>query len=243
MASRRKKKRASIDRHEGVQQIDQMIGIIEENVRISLEIEAALQSANHIVVSSLSRTGAQGAGCYNTVKNALALYLALTLAQLFEDKPQRPNRSDVGSIPLLLRLMKQKRHRAALVARARQWTPHLPEMADDHAASCDDAINRAIGAYSRLRNAREGRQTLGALAQFRNKKLTHSLRGIAPKALPRHWQLLLLVDLARDVTNDAKLAIRGDYDDLNDVSRQLYRQSEAFWTPTIKAAATQRERL
>jgi hypothetical protein len=232
-----KSKRTTINRDTAVQRIDEMVRLIEENALLGLDIKAALIPSNEIVVSDIRQSEIVGAGCYNTLKYCMALHLALTLARLFDPGARRndANRMDIASIPLLVRLLKQKRCRAILVARARRWTPHMPRLADAHAAACERAIDGAIQAYAKLRATPDGRKSAETLKNFRNQKLAHSLIGTVLKELPRYSQLLLLMDVARDVANHTTLAVRGDNLDLKEIEIERHREACKFWKPALKA--------
>lgn len=227
-----------------LQRLHEMIVLIEENVRIGLRIEAALESANDIIATEIKSANVHGAACYNTVRNCMALNLALTLARLFDPGGKRfhPNQSNVASLPLLIRLLKQKRCRSVLIERARNWTPQLPESADPQAAGCERAINSAIEAYASLRRNHSRRQAAATLKQFRDRKLTHSLMGTILKALPQYRQLFLLMDVARDVTDHAKLAIQGNNLDLKGFEDRRREEARAFWEPALRAASSATER-
>jgi AbiU2 len=243
-------RKVTITRAAAVQRLNDMIPLIEQNVRIGLEVEAALEVANDII-KPYTGVPIGGAQCYNTVKSCMALNLALTLARLFDpagewefprsrtrkrsNKWKHPNKSDVALIPLLVRLLKQKRCRAVLVEEARNWTPGFME--DQQATCCAAAIDDAIAAYAQLRNTREGRSALETLRQFRNKKLAHTLMGAVLGSLPRYDQLFLLMDVARDVTEKADLAIRGRNLSLSDLERIRRHGANCFWRPAIEAAA------
>jgi hypothetical protein len=62
------------------------------------------------------------------------------------------------------------------------------------------------------------------------------LIGAVIKAMPKYEQLFLLMDVARDVVDHAKLAIRGDNLDLKEVEKERRRAANAFWEPALKAA-------
>ena len=132
MASKRKpRKRSTIKNADAIYRIDKMVPLIIENVRIAIKLESALETGNEVVREirgdAEHRPHWYGANCYNTVINSVTLNLALTLARLFDPGAKRmhPNKRDVASIPLLLRLIKQKRCRSALINRARDWTPQI----------------------------------------------------------------------------------------------------------------------
>jgi hypothetical protein len=65
--------------------------------------------------------------------------------------------------------------------------------------------------------------------------------GTVLKAVPQYRQLFLLMDVARDVTNGAKLAIRGDNLDFKEVEDGWHCESRAFWEPALRAAVTAAE--
>src|SRR5262249_27633079 len=160
-------------------------------------------------------TNFYGADCYNAVKQGLSIFLALTLAKLFEtpglwrgkSKSFRFNNSDVASIPLMMRLLKQARCRKGLSKRAQHWTPQIPEITEAQANACECAIDKAIAAYERLRGTRDGKNAVAKLKKFRNKVLAHTLLGAAVRSAPQYRELFWLVDVARDVVEHSRLAI------------------------------------
>lgn len=244
MARRKKKKRSTITRDEAVRRMEGMIPHISRNVRFALRAEAALESANEIVMSDYREKRTYGVGCYNTVKDCMELSLALALARLYDlgIRSQRPNRRDTASIPLLVLLLKQKRCRGVLVARARAWKPQDPGMAEVDAKCCERAIDNAINAFSALRRIHNGRQGLTALKRLRDKRLAHSDMSAVLKALPRYEQLHLLMDVARDFTAHARLAIEGHHHDLESFEEERRRESDTFWEPALQAAFAGHER-
>ena len=173
---------------------------------------------------------------------------ALTLAKLFE-LPQRSksgetyhrryNRSDVASIPLMIRLLKQRRTRASLIARARHWTPSsdLPE--DLHARACGVAIDQAVAAYGLAERKRTVVSALLRLRKFRNKILAHLLLVTPRGTMPTYNDLFLLMDVARNVTGHALLAIDGLDVDFLDLEKKRNKVSLAFWGPALDAASKQ----
>jgi hypothetical protein len=216
-----------------------MVPLIEENVKIGLSVEAALRSANDIVIRELREKQYYGADCYNTVRQCMSLELTLTVARLFDfgSKGRHPNDRDVASIPLLIRLLDQRRCRSFFCRKAREWTPQMPSMADMHADSCTRAIDNAVTAFSSLQQAREGRAAIKTLKIFRDKKLAHSLLESVLKKLPRYEQLFMLMSVARNVTHHTKLAVQGSDYDFDELASGLYDASKAFWEPALIAAS------
>lgn len=236
------KKPVRISRNEAVARLDAMIEHIYRDVRVGIGVEAALETGNAIVINELRNKQIDGAECYGTIRQSNALFLSLTLAKLFEMPRPRPkegkasryNRSDVASIPLMIRLLKQKRCRDALIARAREWTPHLEFLIDAQAAACEQAIDNAVQEYSKLQKSYEGRTAIKKLTDFRNKMLAHNLLGEALKKRPSYNDLFLLMDTARDITGHAKLAIMGENLDLTDFEEEFLRASNVFWSRALK---------
>jgi hypothetical protein len=225
--------------------VDKMVELIQKDVIIGIAVEAALVTANDTISGELRTVRFYGADCYNSVKQCMALFLALTLAKLFEiptpRKSETPftryNRSDVASIPLMVRLLKQKRCQKVLSGRARGWTPTLNGMENENAAACEREIDSAVAAYTQLRITHAGRNAIAKLKSFRDKVLAHTLLGQALEKTPSYNELFLLMDVARNVTGHAKLAILGDNLDLKDFEEEVVRMSKAFWRPALTAAA------
>lgn len=181
-ASKKKpRKRSTIKNAVAIDRIDKMIPLIIENVRIAIKLESALDTGNEVIreIRGDAEHGPHwyGANCYNTVINSVTLNLALTLARLFDPgaKRMRPNKRDVASIPLLLRLIKQKRCRSALIKRAHDWTPQIADLASEHEATVLREIDAAVAVYTGLMSNHEGRTAAATLKGFRDKKLAHSL--------------------------------------------------------------------
>lgn len=242
MAKRKKAERLGLE--SALTRLDRMIELIKVDVEVGLGVEAALETANNLVMSDRLR-GVQfhGADCYNAVSQSMGLFLAITLAKLFEiptlrglSKATRYNRSDVASIPLMIRLLNQKRIRRRLRGRAMEWTPAAKYMSNKNADACSRAIDRSVEAYRALRRQHAGRSAVAKLKKFRDKVLAHSLMGEALKARPIYRELFLLMDVARDVTQHARLAISGIHVDLKETEEILVDTSQAFWKPALYAA-------
>jgi hypothetical protein len=234
-----------LDRATAVARVDDMIELIKKDVRIAIEIEAALEGANEVVRDELRDVSYYGAHCYNSVHQSMTLLLALTLAKLFElpgprarqTKSARYNKSDVASIPLMIRLLTQRRCQVTLSERARDWTPMLVGMEDSNAAACEQAIKDAVDAYARLRRTQAGRNAMAKLKTFRNKVLAHTLLAPALRTAPTYNELFLLMDVARDVTDHACLAITGNNLALRGLEEEFMRMSRTFWGAALPAAA------
>jgi hypothetical protein len=239
-----KKKAERLKLADALDRLDNMVKLILLDVTIGIQTKAALETANRIVTGELRDVQFYGADCYNAANKSMSLLLTLMLAKLFEtpslrgqSKSTRFNKSDVASIPLMIRLLQQRRCRARLSKRARDWTPAIPGMAETHARSCERAIDRTIEAYAKLRPTHAGRDTVAKLRLFRDKVLAHTLIGTALKNAPRFRELFLLMDIARDVAEHARFAIDGRHLDLRESEEELENVCHAFWHPALTAAA------
>ena len=227
---KRRKKPVVISRADAIKRLEMMVRRIEEDVKIGLWAEATLEAANEIVMATPDQER-PGALAYRTISNSLALNIAISLARLFDPGSRRrhPNKRDIASIPLIIRLLMQQRCQKVLVDRARSWTPQLTEFEDTNAEGCQRSINMAINAYNRVRYTREGRAMLRRLRDFRNKRLAHSMMQDTLNALPRYKELFTLMDVARDTVEGAMLAIDGQSMGLKD-SEKIYREeADEFW--------------
>ena len=228
--TKRRRKRVVISRAEAIQRLEMMVQRIEEDVKIGLWAEATLEAANEIVMATPDEER-PGALAYHTIRQSLALNLAISLARLFDpgSKRSRPNKRDIASIPLIVRLLKQRRCQKELVERARSWTPHLVGFEDTHANGCQRSIDEAISAYNELQNTGQGRAMIQRLRDFRNKRLAHSMMHDTLNALPKYKDLFKLMDVARDVIEDAKLAIDGQSMGLKDSEKIYFEEADEFW--------------
>jgi hypothetical protein len=235
----RKKKPERMKCADALRRLDQMIEHVLANAQIASSLNAAFQAANDIVVEKYKGGDRFEAHCYHSIMNSLALNLAITLARLFDagSKLRHPNKRDVASIPLLLRLLRQKRCRRVLVERARSWPPKMPDLAETNAATCEHAIQEALATYASLRRKPKGRKAVAALKEFRDKRLAHSLLvDLKPKLETRYGHLFLLAYVARVVAESANLAITGRNIDMKGTEEEYRRRADAFWMPALSAA-------
>lgn len=214
-----------------------MMPLVDNEVRLALSIEANVETANRLVGAHPPQ---KGGVAYNEMARALTLFLALTVAKLFElpklrkgEMPaDRDLRSDVASVPILLNFLRDGAFRAELVAEARQWTPF---MADEQATACERAIDEAIASYAYCETD-DGRAALAKLSDLRNKVIAHSLTA-ALNALPTYDELFRLTDVARDVCGHASLAVRGRQNDVKAYEKRMMNAAIEFWTPVMSALA------
>jgi hypothetical protein len=233
----------SLPINEVARRIRRMVKLIDEQTRIALEVRASLESANSLIQEHSGRQF-YAADSVTSIQGSQAMFLTLILAKLFEmprrrrgeTYARRYNRSDAASIPLLLRLVRQRRARAYFGAKARHWTAMLPSWGDKNARACEDAIDKALSAYDSLRKTKVGRAAILRLRRFRNNLLAHLL--IIPKrgVNPTYGEIFRLVDVAREVSGHVRLAIEGLNTDLAGFEAEKIRVAEAFWEAALPAA-------
>lgn len=211
-----------------------MVERIDSNVVTALWAEAILEAGNKKVGA---RATFFGANAYNTIVHGLMISLALSLSRLFDSGSKRrpPNRRDVASIPLIVRLLRQKRCQKRLIDEARRWTPQITELEEVQARACETAIGSAIEAYEKLVASVAGRAVIQRLREFRNKHLAHSLINDVIRAVPTYTDLFTLTDVARDVMEQAKFAIKGHNEDLKQAERIILAEGELFWDRALTA--------
>ncbi|RCW85450.1 hypothetical protein [Phyllobacterium bourgognense] len=233
-----KKKRAvRITKKEALNRIDDMTQRLEDDVKAALWIEAAMEAANAFVVSDKDRHY-HGAETYNAVAQSMMLTFAITVARLFDQgvKNRHPNKRDVSSLPLFVRLLRQKRCRNALIERARHWSPAQLGRGAINARDCENAIDRAIGAYHSLSTTGHGRHAVARLKQFRDYRVAHTLMKAPARKHPTYNSLFLLVDTARNVMQAAILAVKGHDPMLEYFEQDHSKEAKKFWETALKGA-------
>jgi hypothetical protein len=230
-----------------VDRIRKMTDGIIEDVERAIDLQTALEAGNDTIREiqgdgpALSFYGAYG---YEAIRLGLTVSLVLTLAKLFDPAMLfvsrakkgtrwRANKSDIVSIPLLVRLLKQRRCQAFLGKHARGWTPTLDHMETVHEESAIGAANAAVAAYEDFRRTREGRSAARILKKFRNHNLAHRLLDKSAPA-PQYRELFLLLDVAAEVAEKARLAVTGVSWDVKDSREVRTMHSKGFWDPAIR---------
>ncbi|MCK8780838.1 hypothetical protein M0654_12670 [Rhizobium sp. NTR19] len=232
----KKRKRQTITTSDAIERIDRMVPILYRNVVNAIRIEATLEAGNE-VVGSMSDKGFSGAGAYNAIKQSLGYDLAMHLARLYDigSRRRHPNTSDVASIPLLVRLLRQKRCQDALKARARDWVPGDRWAAPMYERDCEEALRRASGSYSATFSGKYGRSGLKTLKEFRDTFMAHSLLNDTG-ANPRYNHLFRLTDAARDFVEQARLAATGTNSSLLRQEKAFRHEAVRFWSKALLGA-------
>lgn len=232
-AQKKKKSPNTISRQIAVRRLDEMIVRIEENVQIALWAKAAFQSANTIVASRKNRPW-EGSDTYNNVAQSLIVVLAASLARLYDRGTQgrHANERDVASIPLLIRLLKQRRCQKVLLERA-QRKPRTIPLRSAAARECQLACNSAIVVYEGWKGSWPWRTPVEQLREFRNFNLSHSLMREMRRKPPSYDELLRLVDHACQIAEYAKLAITGEKVLLKSIEKNYRKDADVFWLPAL----------
>jgi len=233
---------------EAVARVNSIYPVVLRETKLALEVEAVMESANDFVRGNIDGTTFDGARAYNIVSRTLAAQLALIVAKLFEQPRTRGkqtlndrlNRSEVASIPLLLRLMRQKRIRSHFGALARDW--NFPDMAGLNERSALRAIDEALSIWSRARSSARLRLALRRVSAFRNEVVAHALV-TSPTLTPIYDDLRILVDAARDIVEKASLGIAGDNSDLREREHILREDADDFWRPALLAVSGKESEL
>lgn len=224
-----KKKRAVLTNQQALDKITRIQPILEINLRWALRIEAALEVGNDMV-GELADKAFPGAAAYNTIKRSLSYDLALHVARLFDKGVLRvkPNKRDVASIPLMVRLIRQKRCHDALVKIAGETHPHLG-MGAIFARNCSEAIERASAAYSGVFRGQFGASGIRAIKLVRDNHLAHSLMKDVDHDVIYH-QVFRLVKDATTIVEAASIAILGSAPQMEESKARYRAEAHEFWT-------------
>lgn len=220
----RRRRRESISKAEALRRLRRMVRAIDENVRIVLQTEAVLEAGNDLIRAGAGKDRPD-AFAYEVIQAGLAMQLALCLARLFDKGAKRfkPNRRELASIPLMMRLVRQQRCRQAVVEAARRW----PGQKLTAEGTCTRAINQMSQAYRSLGTA-PLRSAVRRVKVFRNDQLAHTK--LEPsRTKPFFRDLFSLVKVARNISQPARLIVEGVHIDLAEDS-QVYRKSaDRYW--------------
>ncbi len=233
----KRKKRNVLGSTAALAKLDQMMPILETNIIGALMIEATLDVGNNIVRDMASKE-ISGAKAYNTIKQSLTFDLAMHLARMFDKGSRRfhANDKDAASIPLMIRLLRQKRCRRMLVHRARRTNDIHKELADLFENDCIKALEKASKAYSATFRGKLGKSGLKRLKTARDHHFAHSL--MSNKKLDLIYNhLFRLVDCARECLDPASIAITGTALELSKLEEDFKEEAVEFWNRALLGAA------
>ncbi len=221
---------------------DSMLPHIQREVYWGLEIEVAMEAANDVVQGGYRGKTFYGANTFNVVVNALAIELSLVLAKLFEIPSPRPgrsaadrfNRSDIASIPLLVRLLRQKQCCTHYVSLSMDWEFGIGKAMNGEAPVVARTAERLISRYGSARRSPKYQVAMKRIRDFRNIRVAHSLM-IQP-TMPIYKDLHMLMDLARETLQDMRLVMKGEAVDLLEKESIRRREAAHFWAAALPAA-------
>ena len=233
---KKRQRKKPLAQTEVLRRIDQMILLIPPQVEMAIQTGASWRASRKIMREEVEKAlpafvEFEGSRCWGDTQQGLSLFLALTVAKLFEN-PRR--NADIASIPLVVRYLQMKRCQDALALRARGW-PGLMG-ADLNEDMCRRSISNAIEAYKNLRRKKSGQLAMAHLIRFRNDALAHTLMDKLLNRMPKYEELFTLLDVAQDVSYYALAAITGKDRRWENLVQSCTAGAEAFWSPAIKAA-------
>lgn len=226
----KRKKPKVIGSKAALARLDRMMPILKMNIEGALRIEATLEAGNDII-QKMPDKAVPGAGAYNTIRDCLSFDLAMYLARLFEKAGQRhANKRDAASIPLMIRLLRQKRCRRMLAQRARNWEPK--GLGAQFEQDCLKSIDDASKAYTSTFRGKFGQSGLKCLKDARDNHFAHSLMSDKKiKLIYNH--LYRLTNCARDVLEHASVAITGGNLSLADFAEHYREEADEFWSMAL----------
>ena len=176
------------------------------------------------------------ASTFNMAHFAQLAYLSLLLARLFDPGPQdkAAQRTDIASIPILMRYLAMQEVREHFATEARRWTPHLDRMEDAHAETVEVAVRDTLAAWDAIQATPEGAITLAGYKRFRNQVLAHTL-DTTKAGLPIVNDVLRLVDGLIPLVTSLPLIFRGEHWQAANGHRIDLNQGRAFWRRALKA--------
>jgi citrate synthase len=194
----------------------------------TLDVECSMCAASD-VVRALGSTESDCASAYNAALTSMKIHFSLSLSRLLDDTRLRkrngraPNSTDLASVPLLIRFIRQKRCRDLLVKE------------NPGAAKSIDAALRTYSAKLCSHSAVMTRRKLKAL---RNHYLAHSLILEAKLPGPRFNQLFSLSRSIGVVVSHLCSAIEDYQWDIDSERDVLSEQARQFWSMAFSASST-----
>lgn len=224
-----------ISRDEAVRRTDRMAELVLRDIRLAIRVRSAFEAANDLVGQSLDQK-LDGAFCYNhTVAPSLLIHLATVLARLYDTgTAHKPvNKRYVGSIPLFVHLLQQRRVQKVLISRAAKWTPQFPEFSEAQTAACTTSIVQSIETYKKFRRSTKNRNKLNILRDIRNAEIAHSLmRNIERRSTIK--DLRFLYDVALDFSENAIFSVSGHNNGLRNYEQIQFKAAKEFWAPIFE---------
>ena len=214
-----------------------MFPLLMEQTKLALHAEAVMEVLNENAVSAKG-SAIYGPSTVRTIQNGLLVDLVISLAKLFDPQAPRASRgetvarrhngSDVASLAVMVRLLKQRRCSSALAARA-----GFPAM------EVHEALSKATRRWATFRRSSKSRHAVTTLKEYRDKLTAHLLL-VPPKTKPRYNELFHLMDAAMEMMQPIAIAVTGTNHALGEYEAMLREDALDFWSrafPAIMIAA------
>ena len=216
-----------------------LVGLVLKDAREAVACHACFIGANDGVQPSPEGRPALaffGADVFAVARFAALTHLALLLARLFDPGPSDVtiDKTDLASVPILMRLLVDKAVGRHFVAEARGWTPDLDGLEEIHAAGAEETLREAAAIWDAFAASPEGAHAVAALKRFRNRALAHTLDKAFSGAVPTINDLSRLVDCLVAIARPLSLALRGEDWDIAGSSRRKIRHAREFWHRAIE---------
>ena len=215
-----------------------MIERIDVDVRTGSRVEQVLEAGNKVVGSFPSKSSSRAA-TYNCIKQSLVINLAMTVSRLYDKGSRRfsPNDKDLASIPLMIRIVKQKRCQKRIIDTAfRNWFPvdsseYFRNKSKDDAKT---AIDRAIQIYDEKVASAQHRHYRTLLKRLRDSELAHSKLEEYLDRKPTYNHLFHLMAAAREITELLTLAVRGHNIRYSELVASIESNANDFWSKALR---------
>jgi len=245
--TKRRAKRVLLSQKDALARIQKMYPLVKANVVRASLAKASLESANDIVGAKYFGIQFHGANTYNVTRMALTSYMALVVSRLYDgyrshheirqNGRRHPNKSDIASIPLFVRLLKRKGCQAVLVDDARRRYSGDVEWANQSGDRIAKSLGLAVAAFAQFESTASGRAAIKTLSRFRNTELAHTLLlDDKPEVAPVFVELYTLIDVAAEVVEHSSLALEGKVLFLKEAIAERTREARSFWEPALDAA-------
>jgi hypothetical protein len=212
---KKRRKPTRISNLEAQRRALEMVPYLSRDVELAIATQETLQAANEAVKRlAASKRSFWSIACLDLITQSLGLELVLILARLFDPgaKGRHPNQKDIASIPLLLRLLTQKRSQEYFINRTHPWFSEAQAQALTFPIRCSQALTHVGKLYGRGKKRIEVRRALKILKYFRDKRLAHNILGALDNLRPTYDQLFALTEFACEVLKPAIFAVQGtDY--------------------------------
>lgn len=237
--AKKRRKRKTLTVIEAIARVNTMIERIDVDVRTGSRVEQVLEEGNKIVGCIPVKNNSHAA-TYNCIKQSLVMNLAMTVARLYDNGSRRfsANDKDIASIPLMIRLVKQKRCQKKIIETAfKNWFPvdtseHFKNKSRDDAKR---AIEKAIQIYEERVSSARHRHYKTLLKRLRDSELAHSKLEEYLDRKPTYNQLFHLMDAARDITELVALAVRGNNIYYSELVVSMNSNANKFWNKALKS--------